>query len=60
MGIYFLYLIAPLIVIFYKYFEYKGIWDKKSGRKYALVGLERLKNTHGNPVSWIYENKKED
>jgi hypothetical protein len=51
-----LFLLAPLIGIIYSVLEHFGVWDRISGRKSALTGLNRLRNGSGYPTSWIYDD----
>jgi hypothetical protein len=51
-----LYITGPLIVLFYKILEHFNIWNRISGRNNALKGLNRLKDTGGYPISWIYND----
>lgn len=55
----FLLFLPPILAIFYRWFEYKGVVDKITGRHFALEGLRRLNSGAGHPVSWIY-NKDHD
>lgn len=54
-----LYFSSPAIGLLYAIIEYTGGFDKLTGRKDALEGLERLRSANGFPTSWIYD-KPED
>jgi hypothetical protein len=55
----FLYILAPLLALIYKVFDYLGIYDTFTKRKQALIGFDRLNSTKGFPVSWIYNDDQD-
>lgn len=62
MYIIILYTLGPITMLLYKVLEYYKFWDCITNRKYAISGLERLKNGSAYPISWIFNdenNKKE-
>ena len=54
-------ILSPALVsILYSFFRQQKLFDILMGRDQVILGMERLKNTSGIPVNWIYNDKIED
>ena len=49
-----------LLSILYSFLRQQKFFDILTGRDQVILGIERLKNTSGFPINWIYNNKIED
>lgn len=52
-------LIIPIFAISYGIGDTYGYWDAISGRKDAIIGLNKMLNGDGYPNAWIYYNEDE-